>query len=104
MIAEHVLTSYPQLMNAFFEQREGLSDRELVEVDFRSLQQEPIETLSTIYRQLSLPDFDAAVPHFEEYLESQRNYRKNSLPLRAGERKAVAERWRDMFERLGYPV
>lgn len=104
MIIEHVLASYPQLMNAFFEQREGLSKRELVEVDFRSLQQEPIKTLSKIYDQLELPHFDAAVPHFEKYLDSQRNYRKNRLPLTEEERKTVANRWRDVFERLGYPV
>lgn len=104
MVVEHVLESYPQLMNAFFEQREGLRDNELVEVDFRSLQHEPLKTLSAIYRRLDLPNFDAAAPHFEDYLHSQRNYRKNHLPLTEDEQQTVARRWRDVFERLGYAV
>ena len=91
-------------MGAFFEQRDVLGDGELVEVGFRSLQDNPIGTLATIYRELGIDGFEAAIPRFEDYLDSQRDYKKNRLPLAADEKEAVARRWKDVFDRLGYPV
>lgn len=104
MVVEHVLESYPQLMNAYFEQRNGLTHDELVEVGFRSVQENPIGALSKIYSTLNIPGFDEAVPHFDAYLESQRNYKKNKLPLSEDEKQVVAARWGEIFERLGYPL
>lgn len=103
-VVRHVLDSYPKLMNAFFEQRDELGDGELVDVAFSSLQEDPIGTLRDIYECLGLKGFDAAAPHFREYLESQRDYKKNNLPLEADEKAAVAAQWKDVFDRLGYPV
>jgi hypothetical protein len=103
-VARHILDSYPKLMNAFFVQREGLSDDELVEIGFRSLQEDPLATLGTIYDHLGIEGFDAAVPEFERYIDSQRDYKKNDLPLAAHEQDEVARRWNDVFDRLGYAV
>jgi hypothetical protein len=91
-------------MDAFFAQRDVLGDGELVDVGFRSLQEDPIGTLANIYSELGIGDFDAAVPHFEDYVDSQRDYKKNHLPLAANEKDAVAQRWQGVFDRLGYPV
>ena len=104
LVVQHVLDSYPKLMNAYFEQRKGLNDGALVEIDFKSLQTDPIGTLSTVYRHLAIPDFDAALPRFKDYLESQRHYKKNDLPLSASDKETVAHRWKDVFEQLGYTV
>lgn len=101
-VARHVMDSYPKLMHAFFAQREGLGDGEIVDVGFGSLQEDPIGTLETVYNQVNLQGFDAAVPHFEAYLHSQRNYKKNRLPLEPSEKEELARRWKDVFERLGY--
>ncbi len=101
-VVAHVLASYPKLMHAFFDQRSLLKEGELVEVGFASFQEKPLKTLSFIYRKLGLDGFEEAVPHFQAYLESQRNYRKNELEWQEGEREAVATRWADIFERLGY--
>jgi len=101
-VARHILDSYPKLMRAFFAQRQGLGDREIVDISFRSLQEDPIGTLETVYRRLNLQGFDAAVPHFEAYLQTQRGYEKNRLHLDPSEREELARRWQDVFERLGY--
>ena len=104
LVVRHVLDSYPRLMRVYFEQRRTLGDGELVDVAFRSVQDDPIGTLRTIYARLGLGGFDAAIPHFDRYIESQRGYRKNALPLDEGEKGEVAARWRDVFESLGYDV
>jgi len=103
-VVQHVLESYPKLMNAFFAQRECLDDSELVEISFRNLQDDPMETLSAVYRKLGLAHFDDAAPRFQAYLHSQRGYQKNQLPLSAEEKNDVGRRWADVFERLGYPT
>ena len=61
-------------------------------------------TLSAIYRKLDLAHFDDAAPRFQTYLDSQRDYQKNRLPLSAEERDEVGRRWGEAFEKLGYPV
>ena len=103
-LVRHVLDSYPQLMNAFFAERGALSEKELVDVSFRDLEDDAMGTMATIYRQLDLPNFDAAAPRFQAYLDSQRNYQKNVLPLTPEEHDEVGRRWGDVFEQLGYPV
>lgn len=103
-VVEHILDSYPRLMNAFFADRCELGHDELVDVRFRSLQEDPIGTLASIYRGLGIDGIEEAVPHFEKYLDSQRDYRKNRLTLDDGEKDVVSERWKSIFDRLGYPV
>lgn len=103
-VAKHVLDSYPKLMRAYFEQRDALDDNELIEVSYRELQEDPLNMLRRIYARLELPGFDTAAPSFEAYLDSQRDYRKNVLPLTQRERAAVSSQWREIFERLEYPV
>ena len=103
-IVRHVLDSYPKLMNAYFAQRGMLVDEELADVSFRDLQEDAMGTIASIYRKLGLANFDAAAPRFQAYLDSQRDYRKNQLPLTPQEREDVGRRWGGIFEQLGYPV
>ena len=103
-VVRHVLKTYPALMNAYFTQRKDLSDEELVEVSFRDLQRDPMGTLRTIYDQIKLEGYDAAATYFRRYIDGQRNYRKNMLPLSAWERQQVGRCWREAFDRLGYSV
>ena len=103
-VVRHVLDSYPKLMNAFFAESGLLGERELIDVSFRDLTDDAMGTMATIYRQLDLPNFDAAAPRFQAYLDSQRDYQKNVLPLTPEEREEVGQRWADVFKRLDYPV
>ncbi|NIL94317.1 MAG: sulfotransferase [Woeseiaceae bacterium] len=103
-VAEQILDTYPQLMNAYFEQRGELREHELVEVRYKDLQDNPMELMASIYEQLDLPGFADAAPRFEAYLDSQRDYKKNVLPITPEEKALVAERWRPIFDKLGYPL
>jgi hypothetical protein len=103
-VVRHVLETYPMLMNAFFAQRGSLGDGELTDVSFRDLQEDAMGTLAGIYRQLDLAGFEEAAPRFQAYLDSQRDYRKNRLPLSPEEREEVGRRWGEIFEQLGYSI
>jgi hypothetical protein len=104
LVVRHVLDSYPRLMNAYFDQRNDLGPGEIAEVSFQALCDAPLDTLRNIYREIRLPGYEEAAPRFKAYLESQRNYRRNELSLKSGERDAIREQWADIFVRLGYPL
>ena len=91
-------------MRAYFEQRDGLDGKELIEVSYGELQDDPLGLLRRVYDKLELPGFETAAPRFEAYLESQSGYRKNVLSLSAPEAAEVGRRWHDIFEQLDYPV
>ena len=103
-IVRHVLASYPVLMEAFFRQRQGLPDSAMADVRFQDLQRDPEGVLGTIYDQLGLDGYEAALPHFRRYIDAQRSYRKNALSLFEGEKQQVGRCWGEIFHRLGYPV
>jgi hypothetical protein len=103
-IVEQVLDTYPKLMRAYFDQREALGEGELVDVRFEDVEADALGELRRVYAALGLEGFDEARPHFERYLDGQRDYQKNRLSLDPEEHRWVSERWRDVFETLDYPV
>lgn len=102
MIVEHVLSSYPKLMQAWFDQKDGIPDGHLAEMRFDDLIADPVRTLRSAYDELGLTGFDTALPRMEAYLSEQRNYQKNRLRLSETERERIAREWKPWFERLGY--
>lgn len=103
-LVEHILETYPLLMHAYFDQRKALSKNQLVEVAFQDLQKAPMETLEDIYIQLGLDGFEEAAPAFNDYLLSVGDYQKNKLELSEADKAIVAQRWKGVFDELGYEI
>jgi hypothetical protein len=103
-LIEHILETYLHLMNACLEQLEALPGNRLAEIAFHDLQQSPMETIRQAYTNLELDGFDEAAPHFSDYLDSVRDYKKNRLQLAAEEKARIASQWCGMFEKLGYEI
>ncbi|MDH3665575.1 MAG: sulfotransferase [Paracoccaceae bacterium] len=101
-IVDHVLETYPMLMDAYFAQSRDLGEGELVEVRFRDLQRDALGTLRHIYDRIGIGGFEQAEPYFASYLQAQQGYRKNVIPLAEDERKAVEAHWGAIIARLGY--
>ncbi|MGI9258035.1 MAG: sulfotransferase family protein [Gammaproteobacteria bacterium] len=102
MIVNHILDTYPRLMEAYFEQRKTLDSNDLVEIGYDDLVRDPGTTLRTIYRQLNINGYDQAVPHLSRYVASQSGYRRNVLSIPAREEDAIRKRWQPIFRELGY--
>jgi hypothetical protein len=101
-IAEHVLETYPLLMQAYLDQRAGIPEGRLAEVAFTDLQDNPMETLKTVYGDLHLAGFTAAAPHFRAYLDTVSGYTKNRLVIQADEAERIRIRWEKFFREFGY--
>jgi hypothetical protein len=103
-IVEHVLASYPLLMQAYLDQRSSIPAGRLAEVRFEDLEARPMQALETAYTDSGLTGFAEAAPKFESYLTSVSDYQKNPHSLAPEERKMVAERWAEWFEHLEYEL
>jgi len=101
-IVEHVLATYPKLMQAYFDQRTAIPPDRLAELSFEDLESDPLPALETAYNDAGIPGFAEARPRFTEYLASIHGYEKNRHYLPPEEVAVVRERWNAWFDALGY--
>lgn len=103
-LEEKILRRYRRMYDAYFRDRAHIAPERLVEVAYESLDREPLETLAGIYRDLGLGGFEQARPAIESYLQTIADYEKNRYPPMPPELRArIADRWRETFDRWGYP-
>lgn len=104
-LREHVLRTYREMYDVFFEERSLIPPGHYHEIGFEDLEAEPIPQVRRLYESLGLPDFESIEPVMRRYLQSLRNYRKNALPKLCPKlREEIAARWRPCFEEWGYPT
>ena len=73
-----------------------------VNVAYEDFVQAPEDGLRQIYEALELDGFDEALPRFRAFIDSQKNYRKNSYDFSPRLRGKINERLGFYFERYGY--
>lgn len=92
-----------QLRDCFFEERSLIPPGRFHEVSFEELEKDPVGQIERIYETLSLPGLSDMRPALERYLESQKQYEKNTFPaLDEALRSRVFEKWERCFEEWGY--
>jgi hypothetical protein len=101
-LPETVLVNYADLMTACLAQTSVLPDRDLIEVRMSDVEANPLGTLESIYRQLELTGFEAALDRFTKYVKKVATFRKNCLTLTADERAAVRRALAHVFDHWGY--
>jgi len=98
-----IVEQYGELFDAYFAQRGLVPAGHLCEIAYEDLVADPLGTLAAVYRDLDLPDFEAARPAVAAYLDSLAGYRRNDLdPLEPGDAARLARRWRRAFTEWGY--
>ena len=103
-LEEHLFEIYEAMM-ARFEKTKGLiPEGNLVEVRFEDLERHPLEALRSIYSELNLPGFEAALPEIEAHIESQKNYKKNAYRLDQETVDKISTRWGHFIEQWGYEL
>ncbi|RME74537.1 MAG: sulfotransferase [Planctomycetota bacterium] len=98
-----VLRCYARLMARYEAQAAALGPHELVELRYEELVGDPLGQLARVYEQLQLGDFETARPAIERYLDSIRDYRRNTLPpLEPEQIERIRTWWAPQIERWGY--
>lgn len=101
---EHLIAQYREVYDAYFEERALIPPGRLHELRYEDLEADPLGQLRATYQALDLPDFAHAEPALRTYIESLRDYSKNTfedLPAPLATRLGVE--WRQCFDAWGYP-
>ena len=81
IIEDIVIGIFKRMYTELFDFLEDIPEAQFAELAFEDFEKEPIENLRRIYEELDIGGFDRALPHFRKYLDSQRDYKKNSFDI-----------------------
>jgi len=100
---DQIITRYNALYQAYFNHRHLIASKNLVEVKFEDFERDPMSHIERIYSQLDLPDYAAAEPSLQNYVESLKGYKKNKFEELTPELKTkIKEQCSSHFDSLGY--
>jgi hypothetical protein len=103
-IRASVLRIYPAIMQRCLDDLARVPAGQSATVRFEDLERDPLSTVEQLYRALPLGDFDAARTAVSEYSASLTGYRKNQYPRELADEAALRSQWRQVAERIGYPL
>lgn len=101
-IEDYVLRSHERMYSAFEEDRQLLCDRQLYELRYEDLVENPLDSLRDIYAELALGEFSRVESPVRQHLVDVKNYRSNRYELSDDLKFKVRERWAKYFERYEY--
>ena len=102
-INERVLYCYEKGMRKLMEDLPKISKENLIEISYNELSNQGFETIAKIYSSINLGDFNSVSGKVQEYLNKEKNYKRNkfqSIPDQL--KKEIDRRWDFAFERWGY--
>jgi hypothetical protein len=100
---ERIISTYQTMYEAFFEERRLIPQGRFCEIDFESLEREPLTQIERIYETLGLSGFPSLRASLESYVASIAQYRKNEYPALPGPmRQRISTQWRRSFQEWGY--
>ena len=103
-VEENILSWYTELYSLYERDRGLIPAGSLVEVKYEDLVSNPRESLQNIYANLGLPGFENFWRRVTPYLESQKNYRRNTYRPDPATMAKVLQCWGPTFERYGYDL
>ena len=98
-----ILQQYTEMHDCFFQDWPLIPSGQAVELNFASLERDPLGQLQKIYHALNFQGFETMKQKAEQLLHSRRHYQKNSHPaLSPTEKKMVFNAWNRSFSHWQY--
>jgi len=101
---EMVFELYEMLIKDYEDQKNLIPKEHLVEIRYEDFQKDPIQGLREIYLSLGLDGFEAALPEFTKYVNSQKKFEKAKHHFDPEEVDRIRERLGFAFDLYGYPA
>ena len=101
---DYVFNNLNTMYDAFDEDVKLLAPNQFCDIAFKDLTAAPVETLRKIYQTLEIKGFDEVESTFQQYADSQKEYKKNKFSMEPELKTKIAERWKRYFERYGYEI
>jgi hypothetical protein len=103
-VEETVFELYKRLVNDYEETKHLIPQGNLVEVKFEAFEKDTVNSLSDIYKSLSISGFDTALPYFRRYADSQKKYTKNTYSFSKEKLDLIMQHWGFSMEQYGYSL
>lgn len=91
--SEHVLTTYPRMIERFFEDRARVRSGRFVAVPYEELKARPVGVVERVYEALRLPDLDAARARVMRYLDEITGFQPARYARDAATARIIETRW-----------
>jgi hypothetical protein len=101
-IKPFVISSLRRMYDAYLEDRRLLGQRQLVEMRYEDLVDDPKAQLQEVYERLDLGDFSRIEPELDRHLTDVKNYRTNHHTIDDATSELIRGEWARYFQTFGY--
>lgn len=103
-IESEIIKVYKKLMGMYIEQRSEVPDGQLAEIRFENFVSDPVSELNSVYKELSIPAFEKAKPHFEVFLSQKTEGKSSDYNYDPNVMNELNKEWKFAFEEWNYPI
>ena len=104
-IEDMIFYFFTNTMKKYIAERDLIPKENLVEVSFDQMEEDSGAQIARMYKSLNLSGYDEAKPHFDEYLASVKNYKKNKFRnIRPEIVARINKEWKFAFDEWGYEI
>lgn len=101
-IREFILSRYKTLFNTYEKHKKIIPKAQLIEVEFEFLETSPLEVIRSIYDKLQIKGFEKASSNIISYIETTRDYKKNTYKITKDDCSLVKNEWGKAYDVFGY--
>ena len=103
-VDSNILTFYAEMLKTYLDTRDQIPKRNLIEISYTELDENPLPVMRRIYNQLNFWPFARVRGRLRRYLGSLKGYKKNRYQLSPEDVQKVNERWGFAFDEWGYEM
>ncbi len=103
-IEKYIFNIYKKMMTDYFQNKSLIPKRNLIEIRFENLEENPIYELNRIYTQFNLNGFDTVKPKLKKYLRSIQGYKKNNYKFTKEIIEKIKYNWSFTIEKWDYEI
>ncbi|MCK5372361.1 MAG: sulfotransferase, partial [Cyclobacteriaceae bacterium] len=103
-ISRMILELYSRLLQDYLSDKKQIDPNRIVEIRFEMLHQNPIEEIEKIYNKFGFSDFKDIKPLFLEYLDTQKEHKKNSYSIEQQELDRVMTKLEFAMKHWNYDI
>ncbi len=104
LLEDLTLTLFTDIFTQLFKDMEKIPPEQFMEISYEEFEKQPLEYLEKIYAKFHLSGFEKAKPRFKQYLDGQKNYKKNHLRISPALVERINKQLGFYFTRYGYEM
>ncbi|WP_020469354.1 sulfotransferase family protein [Zavarzinella formosa] len=101
-IEEYVFDRFLHFFHRYEATKSLIPKGQLIEMRYEDLVEDPITQVESVYRQLSLGDFEAVRGRLQDYVKANAGYKRNKWTLPVELRDQISKRWGEVIRQYGY--